>query len=308
MISGLNTANSLFVTALDNLQTQLNNTEQQLSSGLKVNQASDAPQALGDIFQSRSELASVNQETQNYTNMQAIVNAGDSSVQTAVQLMQNALTIGSEGANTNTNPSTLPGLANQVQSILSQMVSLTQTQVNGVYIFSGDDPSQAPYQLDSASPTGVQQLVTASATQQIADPNGVTFPVSLTAQQVFDARDNMGNPTSQNVFLALNNLQLALQSGNTANISTALDGITSASTYLNQQLSFYGTAENRLTSAINLAQKFQVQDQTQLSGLQDANVAQLAVQLQQETTDVNAALSAQAKRPTSTLFDYLPTA
>ena len=306
MISGLSVSNAQFVTTLDNLQTQLNTTEEQLSSGLSVNQASDAPQALGDIFQSRSNLAAVNQETQNYTNMQAIVNAGDSSIQTAVQLMQNALTIGSQGANTNTDPSTLPGLASQVQSLLSQMVSLTQTQVSGVYIFSGDDPSQAPYQLNSANPTGVQQLVTASATQQIADPNGVTFPVSLTAQQVFDAQDNMGNPTSQNVFLALNNLQLALQSGNTANITTALDGVTSASDYLNQQLAFYGTAENRLTSAINLAQKFQVQDQTQLSSLQDANVAQLSVQLQQETTDMDAALSAQAKRPTSTLFDYLP--
>ncbi|HMD48501.1 MAG TPA: hypothetical protein VKG79_05360 [Bryobacteraceae bacterium] len=307
MIPGLSSANAQFVTAIDNLQTQLSNTQEQLSTGLSVNKASDAPAELGDIFQSRANLASANQETQNLTNVQAIVNAGDSSVQTAVQLMQNALTIGSQGANSGTTPVTMTGLATQVQALLSQMVSLTQTQVSGVYIFSGDDPSQPPYQLDPASPTGVQQLVTAAATQQIADPNGVTFPISLTAQQVFDAKDAMGNPTAQNVFAALTNLQTALQSGNTANVTAALDGVTSASAYLNQQLAFYGTAENRITSALDLAQKFQVQDQTQLSNLQDANVAQLAVQLQQESTDLNAALAAQAKRPTSTLFNYLPT-
>lgn len=307
MIPGLSSTNAQFVTAIDNIQTQLSTTQEQLSTGLSVNQASDAPEELGDIFESRADLASATQETQNLTNVQAIVNAGDSAVQSAVQLMQNALTLGSEGADSNTSASTQAGLATQVGDLLSQMVSLTQTQVSGVYIFSGDDPSQAPYQLDPASPTGVQQLVTASATQEIADPNGVTFPISLTAQQVFDAQDAMGNPTSQNVFAALTNLQTALQSGNTANVSTALDDVTSASDYLNQQLSFYGTAENRITSALTLAQKFQVQDQTQLSSLQDANVAALAVQLQQETTDMDAALSAQAKRPTSTLFDYLPT-
>lgn len=306
MISGLNASNSLFVSAIDNIQTQLSNTQEQLSTGLSVNQASDAPGELGDIFQARANIASVNQETQNLTNVQAIVNAGDSSVQTAIQLMQNALTLGSEGASSGVSATTQAGLATQVQDLLSQMVSLTQTQVSGVYIFSGDDPSAAPYQLDPASPNGVQQLVTASATQEIADPNGVTFPISLTAQQVFDPQDALGNSTAQSSFLALNNLQLALQSGNTANITAAIDGVTSASAYLNQQLSFYGTAENRITSAINLAQKFQVQDQTQLSNLQDANVAADAVQLQQETTSLDAALSAQAKRPTSTLFDYLP--
>ena len=44
MIPGLSAANSQFVTNVDNLQTQLSNTQEQLSSGLSVNQASDAPQ------------------------------------------------------------------------------------------------------------------------------------------------------------------------------------------------------------------------------------------------------------------------
>lgn len=307
MIPGLSAANGQFVTNVDNIQTQLSNTQEQLSTGLSVNQASDAPEDLGDIFQSRADLASANQETQNLTNVQAIVSTGDSTLQTAIQLMQNALTLGAQGSNSNASASTQQGLAMQVQSLLSQMVSLTQAQVNGVYIFSGDDSGSPPYQLDPASPTGVQQLTTASATQEIADPNGVTFPISLTAQQVFDAQDAMGNPTSQNAFAALNGLALALQSGNTASISTAIDNVTSASGYLNQQLSFYGTAENRITSALDLAQKFQTQDQTNLSNLQDANVAALAVQLSQETTSLDAAMESQAKRPTGSLFDYLPT-
>ncbi len=306
MIPGLSSANAQFVADIDNLQTQLSNTQNQLATGLRVNQASDAPQQLGDIFQSRAELASVNQASRNLTNVQTFVNAGDSSVQSAVQLMQNALSLASEGASSSASPSLQSSLATQVQDLLSQMVSLSQTQVNGVYIFSGDQSSAPQYQLDPTSPTGVKQLTTAQATQQIADPSGVTFPISLTAQQIFDARDAGNNPTPQNVFAALNNLQLALASGNNASITPAIDGVQSASAYLNQQLTFYGTAQNRITSALDLAQKFQLQDQTQLGNLQDADIPSLALQLTQETTNLNAAMAAESKRPTTSLFDYLP--
>jgi flagellar hook-associated protein 3 FlgL len=306
MITGLNASNNLFLTSVDNLQTQLNNTQNQLSTGYRVNQASDAPGEVGDIFEARADLSKVNQTIQNLNSVQAQVNAGDSSLQTAIQLLQNANTLGSQGASTGVSQTQLNNLASQVQSVLSQLVGISATQVNGVYIFGGDASGSPPYQLDPASPTGVDQLTTAGATQQVADPSGITFQTSLTAQQIFDAKDSLGNPTAQNAFAALNNLQLALQSGNTTNIGTALDGVQSASDFLNQQLGFYGAAENRITSALNLAQKFQVGDQTQLSNLQDTDVTSAAIQVTQDTTALNAAMAAQAKKPTSTLFDYLP--
>jgi len=135
---------------------------------------------------------------------------------------------------------------------------------------------------------------------------GVTFPISMTAQELFDNSDANGNPTPQNAFAALNNLQLALASGDSASISTALGDVQSASTFLNQQLAFYGTAQNRITSALDLAQKFQLQDQTNLSNLQDTNAPAVALQLTQDSTDLSAAMSAQARMPTTSLFDYLP--
>ncbi|HLG96576.1 MAG TPA: hypothetical protein VKX49_09740 [Bryobacteraceae bacterium] len=306
MIPGLTSTNGQFVASVDNIQTQLSNTQNQLSTGLRVNQASDAPAQLGDIFQARADLAHVSQVAQNLANVQAVVNAGDNSVQSAIQLLQNALSLGAQGASSTASTTLQGSLATQVQDLLSQLVGLSQTQVNGAYIFSGDQSGSAPYQLDPTSPTGVKQLVTTPATEQIADPTGVTFSISITAQQLFDARDTSNNPTPQNAFAALNGLQLALQSGNTANIQSALDNVRAASGYLNQQLSFFGTAQNRISSGIDLAKKFQLQDQTQLSSLQDADPTALALQLTQETTQLNAAMAAESRQPRTTLFDYLP--
>ena len=69
---------------------------------------------------------------------------------------------------------------------------------------------------------------------------------------------------------------------------------------------FMAPHENRISSAIDLAQKFQVQSQTQLSNLQDADIPTVATELTQLTTSLDAAMAAQAKRPVTTLFDYLP--
>ncbi len=306
MISGLSPSSQQFLTSIDLLQQQMQTVETQLSSGYRVNQDSDAPQEVEDIFQTRAELGQTNQATQNLTTVQAQVNAGDSALQTAIQVLQQASTYATQGATSTTSADQQQQLATQVQSLQSELVGLSRTEVDGVYIFSGDQSGSPAYQLDPSSATGVDQLITTQATQQIADPTGVTFQVAMTAQDLFDNSDANGNPTPQNAFAALQSLQTALQNGDQSGITQALSNVQSASAYLNQQLSFYGAAENRISSALSLAQAFQVQDQTQLSNLQDADVPTDAVELTQLSTSMDAAMAAQARQPVSTLFDYLP--
>lgn len=308
MISGLNPTNQQFVDSVSNLETRLQNVEVQASSGLRVNQASDAPQEVGDIFQTRSTLAQLTQAQQNLTTVQAQVNAADSTLQTSIEVLQQATTLATQAASSTTTPTQQLQMATQVQALLSQLVSLSRTQIGGVYIFSGDQPGSPSYQLDASSATGVDRLITPQATQQIADPTGVTFQIAETAQDLFDKRDGSDNPAPENVFAAVNSLQVALQNNDQNGITQALGAIQTASSYLNQQLGFYGAAENRISSALDLAQKFQMQDQTQLSNLQDANLPTVATELTQLNTGLSAAMAAQARRPTSTLFDYLPMA
>lgn len=306
MINGLSPANNQFLTSLNSLEAAFTNADEQLSSGYSVNQASDAPQEISDIFQSRADLAQVNQVTQNLTSVQTQVQTADSTLQTATQLLDQAISLGTQGATSTTTLSQQQSLATQVQNLQSEMVSLSNTQVDGVYIFSGDQTNSPSYQLDPSSPTGVDQLINAQATQQIADPTGITFQASLTAQQIFDAQDSGGNPAPGNVFAALNSLNLALQSGDTNAISQAVGSLQTASSYLNQQLGFYGAVENRISTSLDLAQKFQTTDQTELSNMEDANVPAESLELTQTSTDIDAAMAAEARMPTTTLFDYLP--
>jgi len=306
MITGLDPATEQFLTSVDNLQARLSDAQNQLSSGLRVSKPSDAPQQVGDIFQTRADLARVNQVDQNLGIVKAQVDAADSSLQSAVQLLQNATVLGAQGAGSTATASQRSTLASQIQDLQSQLVALSRTQVDGVYIFSGDSGGSPAYQLNLSSPTGVDRLITSPSTGQVADPTGITFQVARTAQDLFDKRDGSDNPAPENAFAALQNLKVALQSGDSNAINTAIGSVKAANDYLNTQLGFYGTAQNRIASSIDLAKKFEVQDQAQLSSLQDADIPAEALQLTQLTTNLSAAMAAQAKRPVTSLFDYLP--
>jgi flagellar hook-associated protein 3 FlgL len=307
MITGLSSSNDQFLASLNILESNLSEDEEEMSSGLAVNQASDAPQSIEDIFESRSEIGQATQTTQNLQVIQGQVQAADTAVQSAIQLLNQAASLGSEGTSDSASLPVQESLASQVQGIEAQLVALANTEVGGVYVFSGDNTSSPSYQVDPTSATGVSQIFTPQvSTMEVAGPSGVTFQVSMTAQDLFDQQDSSGNPTSNNAFAALNGLAQALQSGNTANIQQAVLTLQGAANYVNEQTGFYGTAENNVSSAISLAQMYQTQDQGQLSDLQDADAATVAVQLTQASTALDAAMSAEARMPTQTLFDYLP--
>jgi flagellar hook-associated protein 3 FlgL len=178
--------------------------------------------------------------------------------------------------------------------------------VNGLYIFSGDQQTKPSYQLDSTQPEGIQQLLTTTATRTIADSNGAPIAIAKTAQEIFDAQTPGGSPAPGNVFNAINSLLTALQTNDTAGITAAGDSLQTANTYLNGQLAFYGEAEDRVSSALAVAQKFQVQEKSDLGQVQDANLATAALQLTQTQTQQQAALSAAAKiEQIPNLFSFL---
>jgi len=295
-----------FLDNLERTQLQMQQSQAQVSSGLRVQQPSDDPGSIAEIIQLQGDLTQNQQIQNNLTSVSSQLSAADSALQTAVQAVENATSLGTQGASTTTSADERTNLAQQVAGILQTLVSISNTEFNGRYIFSGDLDTQPSYQLDATQPEGVQQLISPTNTQMVVGADGTSFSVSRTAQQIFDAQDANGNPTTGNVFNAVNSLLVALQNNDTNGITQAVLSLQSADQYLNDQLSFYGQAENNASSATTLAQKFQLQDTSSLSQLQDADVATIAVQLNQEQLQNQAALSAESQLlQNRNLFGYL---
>jgi flagellar hook-associated protein 3 FlgL len=230
-------------------------------------------------------------------------------------MMDTAIQIATEGANATQTADTRLSMAQQVQSILQEMVAFSQTQVQGRYIFSGDQDQSATFQVDlsavngppdtNGAANGVDELSDAAATQLIQDPAGGSFTASQTAHGIFDDTDSDGNPEADNVFAALNGLLTALNNNDQAGITSSVTNLQQAANRLNNMDAFYGTVETRIQDATTFANTYDGQLQTEIGNIQDADVTSAATTLTQANTELQAAMEMQGKMPTSTLFNYL---
>ena len=300
MLSTVNGPSEQFLTDLDRLQSSMNTVQRQVSSGLRVGQASDDPSALSSILGTQSGIALNNQTQTNLNQVKTGLQNGDSSLQQAVKLLEQAITLAAQTGSTNNNATQNAVLATQVASIQQQLVDLSNTRVNGRYIFSGDSDQQAAYVVDSTQPNGVQQLAPGKSTLVVTDGNGNPLWTPMTAQEIFDAQNGTGN-----VFQAVNDLLTALQKNDSSAALATMDSLKAADDHLNQQLGLIGIAETRVADATTAAAKSGTTEQQSLSSLRDADTAGDAVELTQLNTQQQAALSARAKMSQYNLFDFL---
>ena len=309
MISSLSPQSQRFIADTERVQATISKASLQISSGKAVNVASDAPDVISGLLQLRSVLQRNTQITSNLGLAKSDADSAESALNASVQLMDRAVTLAAQAANTTTDATARQTIATEVGSLLEQMVSASQTQAEGRFVFSGDKENSPSYQLDLASGNGVDQLVNAAATRQIEHPAGGSFSASKTAQEIFDQRNADGTYANDNVFAALNGLRNALL---IADDSTALAAVQNqiplihqAADHLNVCLAYYGTVQNRIQDATTFGAQYDLRIKTQISQLEDADVVAASLEVSQGTTHLQAAFQMESQIPRSTLFDFL---
>jgi flagellar hook-associated protein 3 FlgL len=306
MLSTISPAGQQFVNSINDTQSRLNIAQQQIATGLKISQPSDAPDQVSPVLQLHSAIQQ-NQDIQNGLNTaQTAMKASESALSSTIDLLQSAAVTATQATSTTQTADTRATLAQSVQALMEQMVAASRTTVSGRYVFSGDQDGAPSYQLNLAAPTGVDRLQLASATSLLQGPGGARYSISLSGNVIFDHRNADGTPAADNVFAALNGLRVALLANDTKGIANSNAAISTASTYMNDQLAFYGQAQNRVSSDLDQLQNDKLQLQTELGSKTDADMTKAITDLTEGTTQLQAALSARAKMPHTSLFDVLP--
>lgn len=300
MISFFDPINQTFLSGMARIQTREQRAQQQLTTGLKINSVSDAPDQIANLMQVRANLAQTQQISANLGRVKTETDTAEGTLQNAVKLMDSISTLAAEAQPTTQTAATRTQIAGEIGADLQQMVGMANTSVEGRFIFSGDSDQTQPYTYfpNQANPVGAYSG--SSATRQIQHPDGSLFAVSETAQQIFDSQD-----PSTNVFSAINGLQTALLNNDQAGIDSSISTLQTTSTYLNTQLAFYGTVQNRVSGAIDFAANLTTQLQTEQSGIQDADLTASITELNQAGLQQQSALAAEKQMPRTSLFDYL---
>jgi flagellar hook-associated protein 3 FlgL len=294
-----------FLNGIANLQNQQAEVQRQISSGFQIQDASDSPSQTPELIGLGSTLAAVQAYQTNLGRVQAEASTADQALGTGISLIQNAISLGEQGANTTSTAASRQTLAAQIQGIQQQLVSISNTSAEGRYIFGGDHDQAAPYQYDAASAAVVGSLTPQSSTRVITDTQGQPVYRALTAQYIFGPVDAAGAPTANNAFNALQSLVADLQTGDTTKIANDIASLKTASAYVNQQQAYYGTAEQRIAGEQNKASNQETALQVRIADIRDTNVVQAATELTQLSTDQSAAFGAQAAIPVKSLFNYL---
>jgi flagellar hook-associated protein 3 FlgL len=300
MVSNLLPQTQEFLNNVNRIGDQMLKAQAEISTGLRVNVVSDSPDVISPLLQAQANLSATQQITTNLNQVSTEVNTGEQALETANSLFDQVQQLSAEGTTSTQTASGRTGIAQQLQAIEQQMVGLANTNVNNRYIFAGDTDQVQPYTFDPTQTDPVSVYAGSVSTRDIQGAHGTSFPVALTAQQIFDSTD----PTT-NIFTSINNLVTALNANDQPSISAANAALPGVAAYLNIQLAFYGTTQDSIANATTSATTLTTQLQTQISGLQDADETQSILDLTQAQTEQQAALQSFQQIPRTSLFDYL---
>jgi len=281
--------------ALAQTQQQINTDLQQLASGRSVNVPSDNPAAAAELIQNLGQTAEADQFLRSAGSVQGEIQNADSTLSSVIISLQRAISLGVEGANGTLNGSDRAALATEVQGIQAQLVSLANLTYQGNYVFAGTATQTTPYVLTPGSPSGVTYQGNLGV-NSVTLGNHFTLETNVPGSQLFSAGAN-------DMFQSIQNLINGLQNG--TGISTAVNEVSSAYSYINAKRVFYGNAVNQL----NAQQTYLSSETTQLAQQQNkiggADLTSVISNLTNAETARQATLAAVGQTARSDLFDFI---
>jgi flagellar hook-associated protein 3 FlgL len=192
-----------FLTAISALESGINQTQNQMSSGLQFTTASQNPTAAGSVNNYTQALAQSQQYVTNATSAQTNLSTEDnalSQVQTQLQALRTLALQANSGTLSNSN---LSAIATQAVQIQNSLLSLANTQNgNGEFIFGGFAAQTQPFTISATGATyngdQGQRQVQIAAGQTVADgDNGDTvFNQIKTGNGTFTVAAAAGNSGS----------------------------------------------------------------------------------------------------------------
>jgi flagellar hook-associated protein 3 FlgL len=288
-------------TLMNQLSSQSNSIAQlqeQIASGQALNQPSDDPAAVTQVLALSSQvgqLTSWQTNSDTATSWLATANSTANSVLESLQSAQSLLLQASnEGAQDST---TFEALGSQITGIVSNLMSLANTQFEGRAIFAGTSASATAY---DASGNYLGNSDTPTVVIGPGQGAGQTVALSVPGTALFGAG-------AANIFSTLTSVATALSSGTPSStaISNAMTALSSNISTAQQASAVLGNSSEEVSNVTATLTNQIANVQASQANLEDVNPATATTQLESETTNYQAALWAAAQSLPDTLVKFL---
>ena len=140
------TFNNDAVSQMDQLETELQQTQMELSSGSQIQNAADNPIGAAEVNQMSVEVSASTQYVTNSTSANTNLSLEEQALSNSTSLMQNAVTLVTESNNSALSPADRADIATQLQQDLASLVSQANTTDSaGNYLFGGYANTSPPF-------------------------------------------------------------------------------------------------------------------------------------------------------------------
>lgn len=284
---------------LRNLTRNLNamrKTQEQMSSFKKVSRPSDDPIAVTQILGMKTSLAEQAQHMQNMEDGIGWLEATDSALHNAGEVLKRAYKLTVQAAN-GTNPEdSLRAIAKEIEQLSDELMQIANTSYAGRYIFGGTYTGKPPFELDDGK-------VVYKGNDDALDWEigaGVTMEINLTGQDVFKVDES---DKESEIFTILGELKDALENG--GDVSSLLDQIDDQVDHILDQRAVLGAKNRRLEMSLARAKEVNIGLTELTSKLEDIDVAETAMYYAMQRTTYEAALMTGAQILQPSLLNFL---
>lgn len=278
---------------LDAEQAAIARLQEKVSSGQAINRPSDDPVGVVQALTTQAALARSQQYQANANDGLGWLSTANTALSSAVTQLYQVRNIALGASSNSSQPSTYADLAQQVDGIRQELLSLANSTYLNRPVFAGTSASSIAY-----DPTGAYVGSGNAPTRTVAP--GTTLPVSVTSP--------FGNGAGS-VFAVVDQISADLRAGTTASISnltgadlTALD---QAISKLSDGAGQVGTMYQQMQYMASQATSTQQTLSSRLAQVQDTNLAKTITDLQAEQNSYQAALWATAKVIEPSLTQFL---
>jgi flagellar hook-associated protein 3 FlgL len=262
-----------FIAALDSLESNLSQTQNQVSSGLAFTTPAQNPIAAGTVNNYEQVLAQSQQYSTNGNSAQTSLETEDSALTQLQNQLQSLRSLALEANSGTQSSEDLTAISAQVTQIQNSLLSIANTQDgNGNYIFSGFATQTEPFSLSSTGATyagdqGQQQVQIAAGQTVAAGDNGNTvFNNILTGNGVFavTAGPNTGSgvigatTVSGTAGYTGGTFSINFTAANAYNVENAAHTVIATGTYTPGQSITYGGAQIALSGQPAVGDSFDV--------------------------------------------------
>ena len=282
----------------------LNKYMNQLSSGKKITRPSDDPVVAMKGMNYRSQLSNIKQYERNIGEVNNWINNADEAMHEVTQMLHRMNDLTLQANNGTNSEDDRMNIAKEIDQLVDQMVNLANTRVNDKYMFNGTDT------------TGHIDPVTGERTPPFVRNDDGTFTVSENTNDVLIEVSSgvrfkvNSDPTSVFSEEFFNDLQALVDGLNNPDVTDAdlenhLDAL---ETHLNntlQERAEIGARMNRVELIENRLRNQSVNAEQMMSDNEDADTAEVIMNLTMQEAIHRASLSAGARVLQPSLLDFL---